>query len=202
MLDKYGHNGRINASEAPGTPKDYFANISANNLPRSLEIIQQGESIFAAQCAECHTLGKRTIGPAIAAVTERMPTDWLTDFIKNPEKMIKSGNEYSIFLAQNYNIVMPSFDALLSENEIISVLSYIKYASGAQTHTAGSNANEHMADADPALQALPQPAPPTEEPNATQSTMVKIAIGVFGVLLVAGIIYFLIRFFRALDKKE
>lgn len=119
---------------------DYYGLPIEDRVPNMLEAIQRGEALYVDQCQTCHTLDKRTTGPALASVTDRRPVSWLLDFIDSPKEMMESGDDYANFMVMNYALVMPDFKFLTKEDKL-AILAYIKHESGALTHTAGANAN-------------------------------------------------------------
>ncbi len=88
------------------------------------ELISAGQTLFNNNCKVCHAIHEQVVGPALAGVTARRPTDWLYSFIRNSQKMIQSGDEYAVSLYQEYNqTMMPSFD--FSDEELNALLAYI-----------------------------------------------------------------------------
>ena len=64
-----------------------------NTLPSDLETLNKGKSLFRGNCAQCHAVHKKIIGPMLSDITEKQSIPWLINFIKYPEKVIKSGDE-------------------------------------------------------------------------------------------------------------
>ena len=89
------------------------------------------EQLFKLKCGICHTIGKgKLVGPDLANVHDRHPEEWMLKFIKSSQSLIKSGDSTAVALFEaNNKTVMP--DPLISEDEIRSILSYIKENSGA-----------------------------------------------------------------------
>ncbi|TAK38543.1 MAG: cytochrome c [Saprospiraceae bacterium] len=89
------------------------------------------EALFKLKCGICHTVGKgKLVGPDLANVHDRHTEEWMLKFIKSSQTFIKSGDSAAVALfEQNNKVVMP--DPLISEDEIRSVLAYIKENSGA-----------------------------------------------------------------------
>ena len=88
-------------------------------------IVSSGESLFKGNCTVCHAINEVVIGPALRDVHERQSEEWLYAFIKNSQKVIKSGDEYAVNLYNQYNqTLMTSFD--FSDEELNSILTYIK----------------------------------------------------------------------------
>jgi cytochrome c2 len=88
-------------------------------------IAQDGESLFKANCASCHAVHDKVIGPALKGISQRRPEDWLIKWIRNSQAMIKGGDEYGNKLFKEYNgTVMTSFN--MKDDEIKAILAYIK----------------------------------------------------------------------------
>lgn len=84
--------------------------------------------IFKQNCAVCHSLGDNKItGPGLAGIASRAPGgNWLHDWIKNNEKLIKSGDAYAVKIAAFDASQMTIFESTLSDEEIDAVVTYIK----------------------------------------------------------------------------
>ncbi|MCC5943457.1 MAG: c-type cytochrome [Bernardetiaceae bacterium] len=100
---------------------------SANGLSTDQAVIDEGKKLFDANCAQCHGINKRMVGPALANVTDRQSVPWLVNFIKYPQRVIDSGDPYAVKLYEEYKQYMPNQDALGDEN-ILKILSYIEWA--------------------------------------------------------------------------
>ena len=83
-----------------------------------------GESLFKSNCAACHKLDKRGVGPALRNIDEKYDREWLYKWIKNSQGLIKSGDSKAVALFKEYNnSVMTSFPAL-SNKDIDNILAY------------------------------------------------------------------------------
>ena len=70
-----------------------FLFCSGFNTVVSQEIdVQAGKKLFNANCAACHKLNKKAVGPALKGVSAKYDREWLYSWIKNSAKMIKSGD--------------------------------------------------------------------------------------------------------------
>lgn len=87
---------------------------------------QDGEHLFKANCASCHSVGKgKLVGPDLKGVDTRHKEPWLLKWVKSSQTMIKSGDTTAVRLySENNNLIMT--DMPLDEGEIKSVLAYIK----------------------------------------------------------------------------
>ena len=89
--------------------------------------IQKGKSLFNANCAACHKLKKRAVGPALAGVSAKYDKEWLYSWIKNSTAMVKSGDAQAVAIYEEYNgSVMTSFPQL-SNVDIDNILAYTDY---------------------------------------------------------------------------
>ncbi|MCX7763951.1 MAG: c-type cytochrome [Bacteroidia bacterium] len=104
---------------------------------------QDGKALFQANCASCHAINRRVVGPALKGVHERWGGDEaeMTKFIKNSQAYINGNFKNSAYakkLYEQYNkAVMTAFTGL-SDAEIKSILDYIKAESQAQETTAAA----------------------------------------------------------------
>jgi len=87
---------------------------------------QDGEAVFKANCSACHKLGMRLVGPDLLGVNERRNEDWLLSFIKSSQAFIKSGDKEAVALFEEYNQIVMTDQAHLSDDDIKAVLAYIK----------------------------------------------------------------------------
>jgi len=84
-----------------------------------------GEDLYKRVCAVCHTINKgKLIGPDLANVHKRHPMEWIIEFVKSSQTMIKSGDTDAVTLFEEYNkIIMP--DPNLSEEQIKAIINFI-----------------------------------------------------------------------------
>lgn len=104
-----------------------LSSVYAQEIPTDEANISGGKSLFDANCKACHNVQNRLVGPALKNVYDRTPSvEWIFSFVKNSQKVIKGGDEYAVALYNEYNQTeMTSFDSFSNE-EILSILSYIK----------------------------------------------------------------------------
>ena len=89
--------------------------------------ISKGKSLFNANCASCHKLNKKLIGPALRGVSAKYEKDWLYSWIKNSAAMIKSGDEQAVAIYEEYNKVAMNAFPQLSNEDIDNILAYSDY---------------------------------------------------------------------------
>jgi mono/diheme cytochrome c family protein len=113
--------------------KEQEENIKKYEAQRLAVSKIDGEALFMQNCTVCHDIGnKHLTGPGMRDVEKRVPSnDWLLHYIKNPEKMIKSGDAYANkILRENGGAVMTVFEGTLSDNEILAIINYITENNG------------------------------------------------------------------------
>lgn len=86
--------------------------------------VANGKSLFNSQCAACHKIDRKVVGPALGDVTQRRETEWLIAWIKNNEELRSSGDADAIAIFEEYNgSIMPAFPAL-SDQDVLDILAY------------------------------------------------------------------------------
>ncbi len=87
--------------------------------------LADGDALFKANCAQCHAIAEKVVGPALMNVTNRRPVSWLIPWIKNSSKVIAAGDDYAIkIFNDNGKQQMPSFK--LTDKQITNILLWIK----------------------------------------------------------------------------
>jgi len=93
-------------------------------------VMNNGETLFKANCASCHRPDKDFTGPALQGSLQRWGGDKkvMYEFIRNPAKSIVE-NTYAKQLFEKWNSMMTSFD--LPDAELDSIMNFCeKYNSG------------------------------------------------------------------------
>jgi len=86
--------------------------------------VANGKSLYNGQCAACHKLDKKVIGPALGDVTTRRTKEWLYAWIKDNQALRESGDADAIAIYEEYNgSIMPAFPGLSNE-DIDDILAY------------------------------------------------------------------------------
>ncbi|MEJ7768795.1 MAG: PQQ-dependent sugar dehydrogenase [Chitinophagaceae bacterium] len=102
-------------------------------------IIAQGEANFNRYCSGCHNFRQDGIGPQLGGLTKKVSTSWIHNFVRNPQKVISSGDQRAQQLYKKYKVVMPSF-ATLSNNDLDAIVAFMQ-THGSPVRKAG-NGNE------------------------------------------------------------
>lgn len=88
---------------------------------------EEGEKLFQAKCASCHSIGSGDMaGPDLAGISEKRTEPWLRDVIQEPDELIGSGDPIMAELLEKYPMEMPALG--LSDDQTDSLLLYMKAA--------------------------------------------------------------------------
>ena len=83
-----------------------------------------GKKLFNANCAACHKLYKKATGPALFGVSQKYELQWMYDWIRNSQEMVKAGDPQAVALfEENNQSVMTAFPGL-SDSDIDNILAY------------------------------------------------------------------------------
>jgi mono/diheme cytochrome c family protein len=101
---------------------------------------QDGHALFMANCASCHKVDQKLVGPALAGVESRWPDrKAIHAWVHNSAAVIKSGDPYAVSLFNEYNKTPMTPFPQLSEKDIDAILDYVKTEAG-KTATAATTA--------------------------------------------------------------
>lgn len=87
---------------------------------------EEGKTIFAARCAACHNVNKVLTGPALAGVEKRHSLEWIVNFVKSSQTVIKNGDPEAVALFNKFNRIPMPDHADLNEGQIKNIVEYIK----------------------------------------------------------------------------
>ncbi len=133
--------------------------------------VAEGEKLFNANCTACHAMNDKVVGPALKGVTEKFDEAWLIKWIKNSQALVKAGDAQAVKVFNEFNqMPMTSFEHL-SDDQIKSILEFIKTPPAATTATAAPAENTTA-------------APAQEEGFYSSNTMVILSILAAALLIV------------------
>jgi len=100
-----------------------------------------GKKLFNANCAACHKVNKKAVGPALRGVSAKYEKEWLYSWIKNSSAMIKSGDAQAVAIWEEYNKSAMNAFPQLSTVDIDNILAYTDFVPP-KPAIAASNANQ------------------------------------------------------------
>ncbi|QKG54751.1 c-type cytochrome [Hymenobacter sp. BRD67] len=112
--------------------------------------IAAGDALFKNNCAQCHAVKDKVVGPALGGITKRRSISWIIPWVHNSSKVIASGDEYAVKLYNdNGKQQMPAFPQL-SDKEITSIVAWVTSQETAASPTAatGGTTAENAGGAD------------------------------------------------------
>jgi mono/diheme cytochrome c family protein len=97
-----------------------------------------GDELFKNNCAQCHAVNDKVVGPALGGITKRRPISWLIPWVKNSSKVIATGDEYAVKLFDDYGKQqMPAFPQL-SDKDVKDIVLWVSAQQMASGTTAGA----------------------------------------------------------------
>jgi cytochrome c551/c552 len=106
--------------------KLFVAGLLAVNMAWAHPPAEEGKTIFASRCASCHNVNKILTGPALAGVHERHTLDWIVNFVRSSQSVIKSGDKEAVALFEKFNkIPMPDHPDL-GKDDVQNIIEFIK----------------------------------------------------------------------------
>lgn len=94
-------------------------------------LMAQGKQLFEQKCSGCHGLGTgdRPTGPDLAGITQKAEHDWLVRFIREPDKVIESGDPDATALLAKFHLAMPNLG--LNSDQVNALIAYLASSSAA-----------------------------------------------------------------------
>jgi len=101
-------------------------NLPATATPDSPEALM-GKMGFESKCLACHSIGQGPkLGPDLLGVTRKRTDDWLSRWLKQPDKMLETDADAKALLKEWNNLPMPNQN--LSDADVAGFLSYFHWA--------------------------------------------------------------------------
>lgn len=83
-----------------------------------------GRQLFNSNCAACHHLDRRGVGPALRGMAQKYEKEWLYSWIRNSQALVQSGDPVAVALFNEWNqSVMQAFP-LLSDTDLDNLVAY------------------------------------------------------------------------------
>ncbi|VAW92320.1 Cytochrome oxidase biogenesis protein Sco1/SenC/PrrC, thiol-disulfide reductase involved in Cu(I) insertion into CoxII Cu(A) center [hydrothermal vent metagenome] len=159
--------------KAPPQVKDYSKAPDLRNISR-------GEQIFRSRCASCHSVTGNelagALGPDLLGVTRRREQQWLLDWLKAPDQMLKKKDPIAMALYKQYNnLAMPNMR--LHKEEALALLDYMEEETQRQWGELEDKKTPVLANKDDVvaiMQAWVREAHPAAKVNAGYMTLANV----------------------------
>ena len=99
-----------------------------------------GKKLFNANCAACHKVNKKAVGPALKGASAKYEKEWLYSWIKNSSALIKSGDDQAVAIWEEYNKSAMTAFPQLSTSDIDNIIAYTDYTPPAPAVVANVSA--------------------------------------------------------------
>jgi glucose/arabinose dehydrogenase/mono/diheme cytochrome c family protein len=103
---------------------NFSASSNINNISTDSVTIARGEASFIQHCSSCHNFKQGSIGPQLGGLTNSVSAEWIQQFIRDPQKIIESGDKRAQRLFKKYKVAMPSFSTF-NDDEINDILAFL-----------------------------------------------------------------------------
>lgn len=101
--------------------------LTAQDISTDPAAISAGEALFNGNCKACHRVKQKLVGPALAGIEDRAPSiDWIKSWVRNPARMIASGDEYANKIYNEYNKSQMTAFTSYTDEQIMNILAYVK----------------------------------------------------------------------------
>ena len=98
--------------------------FTSTPLPVQAADTLAGKNLFNANCAACHKLYNKAVGPALFQVGDKYEKEWLYTWIANSKAFVDSGDPRAIAIFEEYKgSIMTPFPALTNE-DIDNIIAY------------------------------------------------------------------------------
>lgn len=105
----------------------------------SLQAQDKGNEIFKNDCGACHTIGRgKLVGPDLANVKTRHSDEWIINFVKSSQSVIRKGDKYADSLFKAFNQMPMPDHPNLTDEQIKGVIAYIEEKSAAPSSTVAT----------------------------------------------------------------
>lgn len=94
-------------------------------------VLERGKTLFLQQCSPCHALTQDGFGPPLGGITSLLNEARLIAWVRDPAKVIDSGDARAGALFRRYGLIMPTF-AHLTPPDVSAILAHVHRESVAQ----------------------------------------------------------------------
>lgn len=87
---------------------------------------EKGKELFKQNCAACHKMDSKMIGPPLINVVEKQGRDWVKRWVYNSQELISTGDQHANEIFKEYNeMAMPAYN-WLEDSDLESIITYLE----------------------------------------------------------------------------
>lgn len=151
-----------------------------------------GKKIFTENCSSCHKMEQKLVGPPLQNVIGEQGRDWTREWIRNPQKLIASGDKHANDVYNEYNkMAMPAYGGLISDEELESLLTYLE--------DYKVNKEEEVVDTSSSSTTTTQSSNP---PSLPLSLLIMVGVVVFLFFITIFILVWIVKLLTSSILKE
>lgn len=124
VLVVFGTTFLIVNSQVPAVTQTQIIDAPPKPAVELTATAKKGKELFKTNCASCHKVFKKAIGPALHNVAEKYDREWLYKWIKNSAALIKSGDPQAVAVYEEYDQANMNAFPQLSTEDIDNILEY------------------------------------------------------------------------------
>ena len=149
----------------------------------SAQDYEAGKQLFRNNCAACHNMEKKAVGPALKNVVKNQGEEWTTAWITNNQALRDAGDKHANDIFKEYNgMAMPAYEHLGSD----AISNIVTYLTQYNDKKAEAEANK------PAPMAGNQPVI-VESKGLGALEIVLLCVIVFVLLVTIGILQYVLK---------
>lgn len=109
-------------------PPPFTCGVMIDYIPVNLsEQGIRGETLFKDNCTQCHTATNEVVvGPGLRNIESRRDVAWIQKWIRNPMKVLDSGDKYANALFEKFNKIQMTAFPNFTDEDILAILKYIQ----------------------------------------------------------------------------
>lgn len=167
--------------------------LSVIALTASAQDYAAGEKIFKGNCAACHKMDSKLIGPPLQNTVAEQGFEWTKKWIYDNQALRDAGDQHAIEIFEEYKQqVMPAY-SYLSDEELTNLVTYLEEWSDKQAEPAvASGSEDGVAGEQTVAQA------PAVKRELSKGGKIVLGIMAFSVLMIAITIIALYRAFKTM----
>jgi len=116
--------------------------------------VERGKQIFKTNCAACHKMEGKLIGPELYKIGDKYEVDWLKAWIKDNNALVASGDKLAKEVQDSNPALMTPFPQL-SDQDLDDLLKYFAVGDVQQTAVTTVTANDKKIFENPRIGVLP-----------------------------------------------